>query len=288
VVTDASGNTATCSFTVTVGSTLSVNAGADEQTFFGYSADQTVVRTALASGGTTPYTYAWTLSRPLVCNFVNAAGDETFSAGSCINNSCPTSGSPSVAPLCSGSASVTATLLQDAELCVTVTDAFGCMITDCFLIKAEDARCFAGNSSIQKVNICHKTNSAKNPWVQICIAQPAVAAHLAENGQDYVGVCGARLEENNTMASGSGEVSFAVYPNPTRDQVNVEFVSDALRAYSIAMFDVTGRMVMTTKGNAFQGGNRVSLDSSHLIDGMYLLRLSVGEKTSTVRLVVAK
>jgi hypothetical protein len=285
VVTDALGNTASCSFTVTVTSTLALYAGADEQTYYGYNADQTVNRTIAASGGGGSYSYSFSLSRPLMCNILNSTGDEAFSGGSCTYNSCPTSGSPSTAPSCSNTTgSISVKLIEDAEVCVTVTDAYGCTITDCFHIDAIDARCFSGNSGVEKVKVCHRTTSNSNPWVQLCIAQGAVAAHLAENGQDYIGNCGSRLDNN----AYTGEIGMSVYPNPAQNQMTIEFDSPSNTTYHIGVYDVTGRMVISNNGFAFEGGNKVTVPVQDITPGMYNLRLTVDDQSSSVRLVVAK
>ena len=36
------------------------------------------------------------------------------------------------------------------------------VVSICFEIDAIDACCFAGNSSVQKVKVCHKTNGTEN------------------------------------------------------------------------------------------------------------------------------
>ena len=289
VVTDASGNTASCTFTVTVTSTLAVNAGVDEQTFYGYNLDQTVNRTVTATGGGGSYTYSWSLSRKMMCNIVNSVGDELFNSGTCINNVCPSAPDTLTAapPSCTNTTgSVSAKLIDDAYVIVTVTDAYGCQATDSFHINSIDARCFAGNSSNYKIYVCHHTSSTTNPWVQICIAQPAVPTHLAENNMDCIGLCpcGTRLDN----ATASSDFGMAVYPNPSDNMVNVEFDSETSGAYELTMFDITGRVVMNNSGSVFAGGNRIVLPVRGIAEGLYNIRLKVGDHLSAVRLVVTK
>lgn len=218
-----------------------------------------------------------------MCNVVNSNGDETFTAGSCINNICPGVGSPLIAPSCSGTATVTTKLIEDANLYATVSDQFGCVARDTFNIKSVDARCYAGNSGNVKVNVCHKTSSATNPWVQICIAQAAVPTHLAENNLDYIGKCGAKL-----AGTDRNPFDMVVYPNPANDLINIEFESETSDNYYLAIFDITGRIVLTSEGKTFAEGNRISLPVNTLASGVYSIKLMVGEVTSLSKFIVSK
>jgi hypothetical protein len=299
---DVYGNSSICMFTVTVNPNsevcgngiddncngqidedccaMTVNAGADETTYFGYSGDQSVTRSATITGGTAPFTYSWTLDRPLLCNQVNSVGDEAFSGGTCVNNSCPSSGSPTLNPVCINT-SITATLIDTATVCVTVTDANGCTATDCFVIDAVDARCFSGNSSNNKIKVCHYTGSQSNPWVSICIPDNAVQAHLQSNTQDYVGRCIASRPEELQENTG-----LEVFPNPATDRLMVKFSSTLQQDYIMTLVDITGREVLTVSDKAVEGINMQALDLSSMAKGIYLFEIRFNEINHQMRIII--
>jgi hypothetical protein len=271
--TDINGNTASCSFTVTVPQNpFTVNAGNNETTFFGFSQDQTLSRTATVSGGVEPYTYQWTMNRALMCNMVNTSGDEIFSTGSCTFNSCPSSplntslGSP---PVCNGSASVTVKLIADAVLTVTVTDANGCTATSSFTIYSEDARCFSGNSNVQKVIICHRHN---NSWSKMCVNEDAVADHLSHG--DYVGNCTSNREEEIITEESSS--MFTAYPNPFNGKTTIAFSVPHDANAVVRVFDAMGRQVSVVFDGIAKSGtlNKVEFDGENFSSGIYFYSIA--------------
>jgi len=263
--------------------TLEVDAGLDETTYFGSPGDQTVVRTATVSGGTPPFSYSWTLDRPLLCNQVTADGDEQFFGGTCTNNSCPTTGSPTGTALCSGSASITAVLMDTASICVTVIDANGCMASDCFTVNASDVRCFAGNSGNQKVLMCHHTNSPNNPWVEICVDSSAVAAHLAQG--DYLGPCNPdkmALAQDETY----NNLNLKLFPNPTKGFVTIAFDSETEHSYIINLVDIIGRNITSYSGNAIEGENETGLNLGHIESGLYQVIFTLDGNREVKKLII--
>ena len=94
--------------------------------------------------------------------------------------------------------------------------------------------------------------------------------------------CGAKL------ASASNPAEIFVYPNPANDIVNIEFYSPEEGNYSLALFDLTGRMVLNTEGATFAEGNRILLPVSNIAQGIYSIRLAVGDNSSLTRLVISK
>ncbi|HYV90316.1 MAG TPA: T9SS type A sorting domain-containing protein [Chitinophagales bacterium] len=267
--------------TTTSCNNLSVSAGADESTFFGYSGDQQVTHTAVVSGGTAPYTYSWSIGRALKCNAITSSGDEIFSGGTCANTTCPTNGTLTEIATCSGSATVTVRLIDTTDVCVTVTDANNCTATDCFKVMAEDARCFSGNSQNYKIKVCHHTSSNTNPWVQICIADNAVAAHLAIG--DYVGTCSARTA---AYQDGVSDLDISLFPNPAQQNVIILFTNDKAGNYEINLLDITGRLVKRYNGTSSIGENERELDLENIAKGIYQVLFKLDNRYVVKKLVV--
>ena len=74
---------------------------------------------------------------------------------------------------------------------------------------------------------------------------------------------------------------FMVYPNPTIDLVNIEFIDSNSGDFTIELFDTTGRLVSTHN-------NEISIDVSTLNSGIYIYRLTKGTKAYSGHLSVIK
>jgi hypothetical protein len=298
--TDASNNTATCSIIVNVGTTLAATCTNNNAVlYFGYSGDQTSTITATPSGGVGPYKVTFTMNRALLCNQVNSTGDEvwTGNGGSTTNNTCPAypgaGSTPSSTNTVTSSYSVTVTLMKDADITATITDANGCQTTCTTHIIAVDVRCFAGNSGIAKVTMCHKTGSAKNPCVTICVDQSAVQAQLALG--DFFGPCTPNCSPATpTVQTGSitmestadtiaAKISFAarVYPNPTFSYFNLELRSASNENVKVTVLDALGRV--TEKRTDVPANSTLQIGSNYN-SGIYFIEVIQGRDRVVLRL----
>jgi hypothetical protein len=300
---DGAGNTSTCSFTVTrtggVTATCNTNNNA---LYYGFSGDQTATVSYYPSGGVAPYTVKITMNRNIICNYINNAGDEVWNGvgGSTTGNTCPSSGNGTTTPLSTGtgiaaggSYSVNVTLMADATISATIIDANGCTVSGAcpVTIHAEDARCFAGNSGVQKVTLCHKNGNA---CVKLCVDESAVAAHLAHG--DYLGNCTlncmapayytARGIQTSTPSAevSASEGSFHVhaYPNPSDNQFTLQVESTSNEKVGIVIYDAIGRQV-----KKIEKGDAMSLVKfgDDLKAGVYIVEVLQGKNHATVKLI---
>ncbi|HKC35727.1 MAG TPA: MopE-related protein, partial [Chitinophagaceae bacterium] len=219
---------------------ISVSAGVDETLYFGYAPDQCVSKTAVIANGTPPYTYSWTLDRPLLTDVITPSGDETMTG--------------------TNSATVTVCLMDTAELCITVTDANNCITSDCATIFADDVRCFTGNNNDNdKIIMCHTNNNNNST---ICVNQTAVGNHLAQG--DYLGDCiGSRLG-NESDDSESG-----IFPNPF-STFTVYWTVNPLKDATLIVHNCLGQTVKEIKN---LNGKTITLQRDNLPGGIYIVLL---------------
>jgi len=280
----------------------------NSELYFGYSGDQTSTITVTPSGGVAPYTVSITMNRPLKCNQVNDTGDEVWTGGSgdnTINNGCPVyPGLATLAPVSTktislGSYAATVTLMDDADIITTVTDANGATNTCTTHVHGEDVRCFAGKSGNAKVTLCHKTGSSKNPCITMCVDESDVAAHLAHG--DFLGKCTADCNPPKISSSSSSSISIAnpgnntktlkLYPNPNKGQFVVELnISEKINANAkIQLIDMAGKTVQTENAEINSGALQKTINvSSALTKGIYMVRIIVNDKVYKTQLVYEK
>jgi hypothetical protein len=80
-----------------------------------------------------------------------------------------------------------------------------------------------------------------------------------------------------------------VYPNPFNATVTIPFALPQVSKVSLALYDVTGRLVaVMANGNYAAGVHSVQWSSSGVGSGVYLVRLQAGNKTMTTKVVALK
>lgn len=77
------------------------------------------------------------------------------------------------------------------------------------------------------------------------------------------------------------------YPNPA-DQLLKIHTSDPMQAYAnLSILDISGRMIETI-GQMSLGNGELSINTSHLPNGLYLLRIQQSTETSTLKFAISR
>ena len=248
-VTDAFGCIATNSVTLTEPEALIANAGLDQTVYYGYTPLSCTDLSGSANGGCAEYSFLW------------SGGVVGTTIGEDINV-CPSSSS---------------------DYTLTVTDENGCTAADEVHVCVIDVACYAGNSSVQKVEMCHVPPGNSGNAHTICINESAVAAHLAHgcslgscDEQDACddGPIGARVADSRTDIHTTMELIVA--PNPFSDRIEINLIVESEGDYSLELINSFGQVIK----NVFAGilsttdHNRFVIDGQELGKGIYFLRVS--------------
>ncbi|MBL7992873.1 MAG: T9SS type A sorting domain-containing protein [Candidatus Kapabacteria bacterium] len=78
-----------------------------------------------------------------------------------------------------------------------------------------------------------------------------------------------------------------MFPNPSKDFVNIAYSLDIVSAVEVTLFDMQGRQVQSTISEPRDAGNHsLSLDISGLTRGIYVCRLRLGNRTEVRQISV--
>jgi hypothetical protein len=79
----------------------------------------------------------------------------------------------------------------------------------------------------------------------------------------------------------------AVYPNPVRDLLNLQIMSDAVTTASVGIYDLPGRKVLPLESLCLTPGLNVkTMDLSGLHNGAYLITVTMNDWTECRKVIV--
>jgi len=92
-------------------------------------------------------------------------------------------------------------------------------------------------------------------------------------------------QENHPVESHS----FSAHPNPFNSELTISFSIVAPQNVSISLHDLNGRLISTLTDKQMQSGShKISYDAAHLPTGLYFIRYSSHEHSSTHRIICMK
>jgi len=263
-VTDATGNTATCSATVTVvgvapscliaavPSSNVYTGGISTNIYLGYG-PQSVTLNVTATAGA-PFSYSW--------------------SGSGLN--CTTCEDPVFTPTTEGVYHFT----------VTVTNTYGCTTTCSITICVLDIR--VPGTDGKKVYICHAPPGNPANGQTLAVNVNSVKDHLQNHAGDKLGQCGqdpcssqsGMITANKFIIGETLQVS--VLPNPSRSSFTLLIESNNELPVNIRILDVQGREI-SKLGNL--APNSIVRVGNNLKTGFYLAEVVQGNERKIVKLV---
>ena len=85
-----------------------------------------------------------------------------------------------------------------------------------------------------------------------------------------------------------GGLGLKVYPNPAQNGLTVEYTTSGEINITLEIFDVTGKKIVNLQNRLTEGIHQNIINTRHFKNGIYLLRVSTGNKTVVKRVVVNK
>jgi hypothetical protein len=93
--------------------------------------------------------------------------------------------------------------------------------------------------------------------------------------------------DEKPYAFDAGSLSIQIYPNPVINRATIEFNLTETANVSYQIFDITGRMIQSQAvGQRFTGSQKLSIESTGLNPGAYIIRVQAGSKTASSKFLV--
>ena len=138
-------------------------------------------------------------------------------------------------------------------LCLTIDDGAGCTSTSCDSVSVDSNGLYTGFSG---------GNDQRDQGFTINV----------QNGVQSVG----ELNVNGGLAT---------WPNPTTDELNIAIADAIAGSARIEMVDANGRVVLSEQTRLAGGRSQLVIGTQELAPGLYMLRISNGERVLNQRIV---
>lgn len=96
----------------------------------------------------------------------------------------------------------------------------------------------------------------------------------------------AAVTVNTCVRVAENTIVWSVYPNPANDMMTINFESADNSAFTVRLFDATGRMVLSEMLAAQAGVNTAQFEIGKLASGVYSLVIQSNDRKSVERLIV--
>ncbi len=91
--------------------------------------------------------------------------------------------------------------------------------------------------------------------------------------------------ESSSTFEADGGVKIFLFPNPVHEEMKVQLISDISAEFSMDIFDMQGRLMVSETISFMNGENNFSYNVKDLSKGTYLVKFSNNEKIATAKLL---
>ena len=258
-VTDA--NACVASSSVTITEPTALIASPLSQTNIACFGDATGAAAVTASGGTSPYTYAWS---PAGGNAANATGLTANSYTVVISdaNNC--------------TVSQAFTITQPTAIASTVT--------------ATDATTAGGNDGSVNITVSGGTAPYTYEWSNSVATEDLTAVAAGTYTVTITDANGCTSTASGTVLDGpiavgmtNNNININLFPNPTADNATLSIELANMADVNITITNVVGQVMQSMNATALTN-KQFTLNMSDWAAGIYFVRVNVGNDTATYRL----
>jgi photosystem II stability/assembly factor-like uncharacterized protein len=113
-------------------------------------------------------------------------------------------------------------------------------------------------------------------------------------GEIYLGTFGRGIwrttqylstQNNDGISNEAFKTKLKAYPNPTRDNTNLTFELANSGKVLVQVYSITGRLVLSKEAYMNEGTQDISLDSSDLPNGTYIVKFTSGKQSDTAKFI---
>ena len=134
------------------------------------------------------------------------------------------------------------------------------------------------------VSINNSKAKRNTNWYK-CGNAVCTGARLAESSQaDEVVSLG--LEDDATPTQDIP--ALVIYPNPVKNEMNVEFTSDTGTPATFTLNALDGKDVLAKQYDVVVGINNLVIDTQNLANGLYVLKIQIGSTVLTEKVMIQK
>jgi hypothetical protein len=121
----------------------------------------------------------------------------------------------------------------------------------------------------------------KRLLIALALLLPLTAPTQTELEKQIIEIIEKGIFYTSTTHPLSNLKNFNIYPNPTKETINIAFNSNISNEIEIKFISLRGVVVLETTANIDRGRNHIALNINKLPTGTYILYLQTGSEIET-------